>query len=604
MTLPQLLRDRAARHPERIVYRFLERGTETGTLTFGQLDQRVRDISAMLTARNLVGERVGLVFAPGLDFMAAFWGCLCAGAIAVPVFPPRDRPTGARMASILKDAGATTVLTTKEVLSRTRLLRWTDSNLRKFAWLSVDKLPASTPTELPQRAADPNAVAFLQYTSGSTSDPKGVMVTHRNLHNNARVIEEAAQLSEASVIVGWIPLYHDMGLIGNVLQAVYSGAPYVGMSPVDFLLRPFDFLKAISTYRGTASAMPNFGFELAMRKVTAAQRATLDLSSWTTCLNGAEQVRLDTLIRFANQFADSGLSPFALRPTYGLAESTLIVSLGEFASPIQVLYADAEELERHRVCCVDASHPQARALVGCGRPRPGQTVAIVDPETLIPCGPEEVGEIWLAGDSIAAGYWGREELTRQVFGARPLGTAKTYLRTGDLGFLHEGELFMTGRLKDVIILRGRNVYPQDIELSVERADESLRRGCCAAVAVELDGEERLVVVAEVRREFDPKRVVEVIDAVRRCVQEDNEVGPFAVQLLAAGTIPKTSSGKLRRRAIGTAYKAGSLTALKRGSWSSSGTAEPVQQRSSVLTAEVAPNLAWVEVRKPRALVRV
>jgi amino acid adenylation domain-containing protein len=452
--------------------------------------------------------------------------------------------------------------------------------LRPLHWLTTDRLGEGLEEAWREPGVGGDALAFLQYTSGSTAAPKGVMLTHSNLLHNEELIRHAFRQSAESVIVGWLPLYHDMGLIGNVLQPLYLGARCVLMSPVSFLQQPLRWLRAVSNYRGTTSGGPNFAYDLCVRKIPEAQRAGLDLSSWSVAFNGAEPIRRETLESFAGAFAPHGFRREAFSPCYGLAEATLIVSGGSQSPAPVVRHVEAKALEAHRV--VEAARGEdERALVGCGGALPDQRIAVVDWATLKECAPGAVGEIWVSGPSVAQGYWGHPEESERTFAARLADTGEgPFLRTGDLGFMHEGELFVTGRLKDLIIIRGRNHYPQDIELTAEQSHRALRPGCGAAFAVADGGEERLVVVQEVdhRQGLD---AAEVCEAINRAVAEEHEIQAHAVVLVRAGTIPKTSSGKIQRNACREAYLGGELREV--GGWRA-GRAEPTSPAADSLPA--------------------
>ncbi|HYH79591.1 MAG TPA: beta-ketoacyl synthase N-terminal-like domain-containing protein, partial [Longimicrobium sp.] len=401
-------------------------------------------------------------------------------------------------------------------------------------------------------------LAFLQYTSGSTATPKGVMVSHGNLLHNLRLLQEGWRQGDDAVVVSWLPLFHDMGLIGNVLEAVHLGAPCVLMSPAAFLQRPFRWLQAVSRYGATLSGGPNFAFDLAVRRTTPEERAELDLSRWSAAFNGAEPVRRDTMERFHEAFAPCGLRAEALQPGYGLAEATLVVSAGRTlgAPPLYTSF-QAAALEENRL--VEDDGPGARDLVGCGRVVGGQTVAIVDPDTRLACEPGRVGEIWLQGPSVAGGYWGRPQETEETFAATLAGgEGGPFLRTGDLGFVHGGELFVAGRAKDLVIVRGRNHYPQDLELTAERAHPGVRAGCGAAFTLDVGGEERLALVCELERQHLRGDHAAVAAAVRQAVVEEHDVQPHRVVLLKTGGITKTTSGKIQRRACRAALLAGEL----------------------------------------------
>ena len=560
MNLNRLLRERAAAEPSRPLYTFLRDGEEeAGVLTVGELDRRARGIAAALGTTSAPGDRALLLFPAGLDFIAAFFGCLYAGVIAVPAYPPHPRRDNPRLASIARSARPRAVLTTGDLLASTAALGARMPELAAARWLAADELPGIDPgPDAPELALGPETPAFLQYTSGSTAAPKGVIVTHGNLLANEEMIREAFGQDRASVVVGWLPLYHDMGLIGNVLQPLCSGGSCVLMAPVAFLQRPRRWLEAIGRYRATTSGGPNFAYELSVQKIGPEDREGLDLSTWRLAYNGAEPVRAETLDRFAEAFAPCGFARRAFYPCYGLAEATLFV-----AGPRRGKEARTRP-------AVDGG-PGARPLVGCGAAWGGQRIAVVDPETSRELPPGRVGEIWVAGPSVAAGYWELPEESAATFGAALAGDPeRCYLRTGDLGFAADGELYVTGRLKDLIILRGRNHYPQDLELTAERSHPALRPGCGAAFSVDVDGEERLVVVHEVdRRAADPEAIVE---AVRRAVAGEHEVSIHEVVLLRPGGVPKTSSGKIQRRACRAALAAGELPVVFRSALSGSAAA--------------------------------
>jgi amino acid adenylation domain-containing protein len=474
-----------------------------------------------------------LLYPPGLEYVAALFGCFYAGAVAVPVYPPRLNRHLLRLQSILTDAQASVALTDIRSLGRLETLFNQLPELRSVQWIATDALAYELESEWQEQELDVDSLALLQYTSGSTGVPRGVMLSHQNLTHNSGLLARAFEYTAESLCVSWLPLYHDMGLIGGVLQPLYGGFPCVLMSPASFLQRPARWLKAISHYRATLSGGPNFAYDLCVRRVSSEQRLGLNLSSWSVAFNGAEPIRQETLQRFAQTFEPCGFRPQAFYPCYGLAEATLIVSGGPKTVGPVVKTVDAGLLES-----------------GCA-----------SPETLIECQPGEVGEIWVSGQSVALGYWNRREETAHTFRAHLANTGDgPFLRTGDLGFLQDGELFVTGRLKDLIIIRGRNHYPQDIELSVERSHAALRPAAGAAISIEVEGEERLVILHEVDRHEQPD-LDSVIDRIRRAVTEDHELQAYAVVLLRPGSIPKTSSGKIQRHACRALFTANNLPAL-------------------------------------------
>ena len=573
---------RAGLQPERAGYSFLRDGDGVeSNLTYAELDRRARGLGAALQRLGAAGERALLLYPPGLDYVAAFFGCLYGGTAAVPAYPPRPNRPSPRVRSIVENATPRVILTTAALRPKLESILQVPGGTE---WLVTDDplQPVTGATDLDALADDwrdpgvePSALAFLQYTSGSTAAPKGVRLSHANLLHNLELIRACFAQTERERTVIWLPPYHDMGLIGGILEPLYAGYPVTLLSPLAFLQQPVRWLRAISNTRATTSGGPNFAYDLCVRKITEEQKQDLDLSSWSLAFNGAEPIRADTLDRFTAAFSPCGFRREAFYPCYGLAEATLLVAAGRrFSGPI-VRSFNANELENHRA--VEAAD-DAKPLAGCGLaadPQPGYPAIVVvrtgSPE---PCAPGEVGEIWVQGPSVAQGYWRQPEETERVFGARLSDGSGPFLRTGDLGFVAEGELFVTGRLKDLIILRGRNHYPQDIELAVERSHAALRPGCVAAFAVEREGEERLAVVAEVHREHrqdDEAEIAGIVAAIRRAVADEHEVAPAAVVLLRPATLPKTSSGKIQRHACRAGYLAGTLAAI--ASWTAGNEAD-------------------------------
>ncbi|NOK20220.1 MupA/Atu3671 family FMN-dependent luciferase-like monooxygenase [Corallococcus carmarthensis] len=562
--LVDLLCLRAEQLGEARLYRFLETGDVEGSSeewSFAHLDTLARALGAWLRTLNATGERALLLYPPGLEFVAGFMGCLYAGAIAVPCYPPdpsRMDRTLPRLRAIARDCGARFVLTTSGILEMSEFLTPQAPELGELQWVATDMVPMSLAADWKRPELAPDMLAFLQYTSGSTGNPKGVKVSHANILHNEKLITRAFGLKPGrSHGVGWLPMFHDMGLIGKVLQPLALGFECTLMSPIAFLQRPLRWLEAISHFRGTASGGPNFAFELCVREAKDADLTRLDLSSWNLAFNGAEPVRHETMERFVQVFEPCGFRREALYPCYGLAETTLIVTGGTKGTRYVHGHYDAASLERGTA--LPASEGAGtRGLVSSGRGSPDQRLLIVDPESRQERAPGAVGEIWVAGPSVAGGYWNRPEETAHAFDGRLANGEGPFLRTGDLGFVSgDGELFITGRLKDLLIIRGRNLYPNDLELTVEQAHRAVRPGCTAAFRVEVDGEERLALAAEVdvREDFDANAVV---SALRAALAQEHEVNAHAVLLLQARSIPKTSSGKIQRHATREAYLAGEL----------------------------------------------
>jgi acyl-CoA synthetase (AMP-forming)/AMP-acid ligase II len=568
----EVLRQRAASEPDRRAYLFLADGErEADSRTYAALERRALALAAALQHRELGGKRALLLLPPGLEFVDAFLGCLCAGVVAVPAYPPTSDRTLVRLQSIVADARPAAVLTTSSLHGRISPLA---ASLGAVC-LAVEEVADDLADFWLDPGLGTDSLAFLQYTSGSTAEPKGVMISHGNLLANEAMIQAAFGQTAESVIVGWLPLYHDMGLIGNVLQPLFVGAPCILMSPLAFLQRPLRWLEAITRFRATTSGGPNFAYDLCERKIGSDERASLDLSSWQVAFNGAEPVRADTLERFARAFAPWGFRREAFYPCYGLAEATLFVAGGGLGNEPTLADLDAEALVADRVAppphsdvARAAAAGRVRRLVGCGHAWLDGEVAVVDPKSGTEVSADQVGEIWIAGQHVAKGYWGRRDETARDFGAQltsPEGTRGPFLRSGDLGFRRDGELFITGRAKDLIILRGRNLYPQDIELTAERSHPALRAGCSTAFSVEREGEERLILVLEINRGTPNEEFEPIAMAVRVAVSRDHEARVEDVVLAPHGTVPKTSSGKVRRHASRNAYLVGEIT----GAWNSS-----------------------------------
>jgi acyl-CoA synthetase (AMP-forming)/AMP-acid ligase II len=561
VSLVDLLTNRAASEPDRQAFGWWgERGVESA-MTYASLDEKARAIGAALQAKAAPRARALLLYPPGFDYVAAFYGCLYGNMIAVPAYPPEptrlDR-TLPRLRAIIADAQASVVLTSSAILAFVTPILAHAPELAELTWIATDPLSDASGWSRPSLTEDD--LAFLQYTSGSTGEPKGVMLSHRNLLENSEVIRRAHEYSERSRMVAWVPPYHDMGLIGSIIQPVYSGFPCTLMSPMTFLRKPLTWLQAITQLGATSSGAPNFAYDLCARKVTPEQREKLDLSTWDMAYCGAEPVRNDTLERFTKTFASCGFSRSAFYPCYGLAEATLIATGGKKGTGYTVSRSGS---------------------VSCGHTVTGGDLAIVDPDQAVRCAPGTVGEIWLRSASVARGYWNRPDETAQTFAAQIDGEAGTWLRTGDLGLLQHGELYVTGRLKELIIVRGMKHSPSDLEATIEQTQwdtPHFRPGGSAAFSAEVAGEERLFLVIEVERRqrerragsapsverrrgadrrrrpfayradveamlFDPARVVREL---RIAIAAQHGVEVSGVFLTRPGAIPKTTSGKKQR----------------------------------------------------------
>ncbi len=440
--------------------------TELDRLTYQQLDEKAKAIACVLTKYHAEGERALLLYQPGLEFITAFLGCLYAGAIAVPAYPPRANRSLERVVAIVNDAQAKFALTTQTIQQDISTRFGDNSTSKNLQFIATDTIDDKYAVDWQRPTVNKDNLAFLQYTSGSTGKPKGVMVSHGNLLANSISINRCFQNTPEHTAVSWLPPYHDMGLIGCIIQPMYVGLSMYLMAPVTFLQRPYRWLQAISRYRANTSGGPNFAYDLCVDRITPEQKAELDLSCWELAFSGAEPVRAETINKFSNYFGDCGFRKAAFYPCYGMAESTLLITGGSKQAEPVVKSFDKQSLETDRA--IESNSEDATALVGCGSNIPGQSLAVVNPNTLRQCGDGEIGEIWAKSESVAQGYWQQADLTEIVFDGRIVDTKKAgFLRTGDLGFLQDGELFVTGRIKDLIIIRGRNHYPQDIELTVD-----------------------------------------------------------------------------------------------------------------------------------------
>ncbi|MDJ0838209.1 MAG: amino acid adenylation domain-containing protein [Acidobacteriota bacterium] len=560
-SLVEVVRLRAQLQSDRRAFTFLPRPNQPQqVLTYGELDLRARNIAGRLQALGKTGDRVILFFPPGLDYIIAFMGCLYAGMVAVPLYPPRRQEKYFRAAPVIESCLPPFALTnsaTKSLISDTLQ---NDEACRRIQVLTCDDIPRYDDRHAWRSKEHP--LAFLQYTSGSTGDPKGVMVSHANIMANQRAIQASFQSRPDDICFSWLPLYHDMGLIGAVLHALYVGFPTIFMPSVAFVREPLAWLEGITRYRATLSGAPNFAYELLLDRFKPDWLSRLDLSSWRVAFNGAEPVRGATLTLFIERFTTAGFRAEAFFPCYGMAEATLFVSGGKVDARPKLARFQAAAMERNRVIVSEADTEPSRLLVGCGSPAPGHDLLICDPDDLNLCSEGQIGEIWLRGPSVSEGYWSQEEQTRKTFNRSLKDVTGCFLATGDLGFLQDGELFVTGRLKDLIIVRGRNHYPQDIEATVSDSHPDLKSGGCAAFSVLLDGEERLVVAAEInRRKRQDLKKEDVVAEIRSSVSQAHELLIHEIVLLRQGTLPKTSSGKIRRKLCKRQYLDGNWTVV-------------------------------------------
>lgn len=574
--LVTLLRDQAAAIPHRVAYHYVGSTEGPRSLTFAQLRDSAWAIAAELRQRAEHDDRVMLLFPPGLEFIQAFMGTVCAGAIAVPAPPPNPhRPERSlqRLESIVRSAEPRFVLTVSSVISALEPYTEKHPDFAGIEWIAVDAHRAPS-TEAPP-AADPDDIALLQYTSGSTSDPKGVMLSHGNVMHNVHSFDDGWDHGESSVLVSWLPAFHDLGLIYGVLMPLYGGFLGVQMSPIDVIQRPFSWLATMTKFRATHSSGPNFVYDLCTRKITDRELSRLELSHWRVALTAAEPVRAETMERFSERFASAGFDPSTFCPGYGLSEGTCKIVAVAAEDEALILDLRPDLLERHIVQEAADGEP-ARRVVGCGKAGPDISVTIVDPDVRVPCEEGRVGEIWVTGPAVARGYWGQPEASERDLAATLLGKdSPPHLRTGDLGFVKHGELFVTGRIKDMLIVRGANHYPQDIEHTVEDAHSSVRAGCCAVFAYEEDGVEHVAVIAELegrwtealRSASDPESKSHASDAaaigvakvsIVKAVASEHGIRVHRIALIPAGSILKTTSGKIRRQGCKHALLSGAF----------------------------------------------
>lgn len=562
-TLAELFLHRCRQPMEGIAYAFVRDTLELGgELSWSELRDRVAQLSAVLRHRADPGARILLLYPPGLDIVVAFWSCIHAGLVPIPAPPPdsiRRKHSLPRLRAILDDAQASLILTTGSIHALASSLLMAPEP-GESSWLTTDDLPAGSPVDdSPRRSG--TSLAYLQYTSGSTATPRGVMISHRNVLAQCEGLALATGVTGNSRSLCWLPYYHDYGLVHGILAPFFAGIPAFLMSPVTFLRRPLRWLEAIDRLGITHSGAPNFAYESCLAALQDKGEWSGKLDRWAVASCGAEPIRAETVDAFTSRFSAYGFNPKAFTPAYGLAESTLVVTAKRFGTEPAVLAVSAEGLTNQRVSVMEGAAPAVRRLIGCGEPLDGTTIRIVDPVTNAACLPGQIGEIWLSGGSVAEGYWARSEESREVFRASVEGEpGAAFLRTGDLGFLHARQLYVTGRLKDLIILHGRNLYPHDIERTVEQCHAVLRAGGGAAFSVDHGQGEELVVIHEVDR-VTSVDVDGVIEAIRQGVMDEYLAGIAVVVLVRTGGLPKTASGKVQRHLARAAYLEGTLAVV-------------------------------------------
>lgn len=572
-SLADVLLLRAERQPDRLSHVFMDSiDGEQQLLTYGDIDRRARAIAARLQA--IGAERVLLIYPHGPSFFLAFMACWYAGATPIPVFPPQSRRGVARVDAILRDSSATHVLSCGELIAK--IVPWfQEEGLGStLHWLDADSVPDSEGGDWRRQNIDPRQPAFLQYTSGSTGNPKGVVVSHANLIANEAMITQAFGHDEETNFFSWLPFYHDMGLIGPLFNTIFAGCCSYYIPPQTFIRDPMQWLRGISKFGTSTSGGPNFAYDLCARKATPENCAGLDLSTWHVAFNGAEPVRHETLRRFRQAFEPYGFSESAWLPCYGMAEATLFISGSLRPTPV---------VKQH----------ESKTHVSCGQTWGDCSVIVVDPDTCRPLPDGVTGELWLSGSNIAQGYWNRPEQTKALFQARLEPGGSGYFRTGDLGFIAQDEIYVTGRLKDLIILRGRNLYPQDLELAAQEAHTALKLDSGAAFATESEGGEALVLVQEVERsqlrKLDPESV---FNAIRAAFWEEFQIQADELVLVKPGSLPKTTSGKVRRSTCRDALAAGELPVLAR--WRRGAAVETAEPVKTATVHDAASVRQWLQ----------
>jgi acyl-CoA synthetase (AMP-forming)/AMP-acid ligase II len=556
-TLVHAIRRWVRERPEAIAFRFLTRfGEHVEELSFAQLDREAAAVAARILEVARPGDRAALVFGSEAGFIRAFFGCLYAGVLAVPAPPPSMHRGGGRLASLVADCRPAIVLTDAAIEGVVRRRFEADGGSPSLAWLAVGTVASDAPaaSALPP-PPEPDDLALIQYTSGSTAAPRGVVVSHGNLVANALATETSGVDTPSLQSLSWLPLFHDMGLVGQVVVPSYFGATATLMPAFDFLQRPLAWLRAMSDYRATYSLAPNFAYDLCVERAPEGGEAELDLSRWVSAGNGAEPARYTTMKRFAARFGPCGFDVASFFPLYGLAEATLFVSGGPRGIPFGVCRASRAALLANRVEEVgNAAEAPSVEMVGNGCVRADTTAKIVDPDTLEGLPHSIVGEIWLRGPSVAKGYWERPEASRETFEAICASDGARYLRTGDLGFFRERQLYICGRLKDLVIVSGRNHHAADLELTLEGCHPDLAKGGAVVFSVDEGDRERPVAVCEIKRSAARDLDAGVMAAaVRAALAEHHGLALDDVAIVRHGSLPKTTSGKMMRSACRVMY---------------------------------------------------
>ncbi|MFQ5559759.1 MAG: aminotransferase class I/II-fold pyridoxal phosphate-dependent enzyme [Nitrospinota bacterium] len=563
--IASILKERGKLFPEDPAYSFFERLEETQlSLNYFELDQKARAVAATLQKKGIRGERALLIYPTGLDFITAFMGCLYSGVIAIPVWPPTEDKSIRNLKHIIKDANPALALTNSALKNNEQFTNFSRDSQKEnnLQWIDTGEISNDLASNYQEESVGEDDIAYLQYTSGSTSDPKGVKISHRNIIANARLIEQTYSLSRSTIGLSWLPHYHDMGLVGKILSPIYTGCQVVFTAPQTFIKRPLLWLQAISRFKATISSAPNYAYDICASLAEKARiDQQLDLSSWEVAISGGEPVKASTLRRFTKAFSRFGLDPKVLCPSYGLAESTLLVTgIKNNEAPVIKAFDSNSLLSSKAVA--PSSGSQEKELVSSGSVTSTSGVLIVSPVTLNPCRESEVGEVWIDTPSVARGFWNNGKTNGNTFHSLlPVSGNKEYLRTGDLGFISEGHLYITGRKKDLIILAGKNYYPQDLEAVAEESHPDIRKNSCAAFQSEVDGEDQVIVVAELKPLSKKENFTQISAGIRSSLTTYQNIAIDKVFLVKSGSLPKTASGKIQRFLCRQHFEKGTLEIL-------------------------------------------
>lgn len=599
-TYTEVIKNRVQSSPDHKVFRFLNDGvTENESFTYLQLETRAKAIGSAMQKVGKKGDSVLLLFQPGLSYVASLYACFYSGFIGVPAYPPRRNRGIDRVYMIIEDSGANICLVSQHVYDDISRNFADNEKFSNINWIIYEDISDENSNMFVDEEILSHDTALLQYTSGSTGQPKGVMLTQLNLLYNSEYIRQSFNINRNSIGVHWLPIFHDMGLIGGILQAAYVHGVNINIPPMTFLKNPMTFLNAIHKYKATIAGGPNFAFDYCVEKTTEEDRKSLDISSMEVFFCGAEPIRKSTYRNFLDAFGVSQVSDKMLYSCYGMAETTLIVTGGYSNEDPKYISIDSSSLSENKIVVVEENNENAISLVGCGHTWMETNIEIVNPLTLEKCGNDEVGEIWISGPTVATGYWNNPDETKRTFNAYIADTnAGPFLRTGDLGFVNEKELFITGRIKDLIIIRGVNHYPNDIEFSIQKSITEIRQNAGAAFPITINNTEKLVVVQEIERTaMRNADKSPIIDKIRQVIAEDHELDVYSVVLVRPGSIPMTSSGKIQHRQSKYEFLHGDLNIVS--SWtkeSNSTKSTDYVSESTVPTEESIKDwvMGWIE----------